>query len=43
MQQTKDWLKKLGMAERAQRFAENDMDVSVLRHLTGKPVGKHPL
>jgi class 3 adenylate cyclase/tetratricopeptide (TPR) repeat protein len=34
MQQIEDWLKKLGMAEYAQRFAENDIDVSVLRHLT---------
>ena len=29
-----DWLEKLGMYEYAQRFAENDIDVSVLRHLT---------
>ena len=29
-----DWLEKLGMSEYAQRFAENDIDVSVLRHLT---------
>jgi class 3 adenylate cyclase/predicted ATPase len=34
MQQIADWLKKLGMSEYAQRFAENDIDVSVLRHLT---------
>ena len=34
MQQIADWLEKLGMSEYAQRFAENEIDVSVLRHLT---------
>ena len=34
MQQIADWLKKLGMSEYAERFAENKIDVSVLRHLT---------
>ena len=34
MQQIADWLEKLGMSEYAQRFAENDIDVPVLRHLT---------
>ena len=34
MQEIADWLEKLGMSEYAQRFAENDIDVSVLRHLT---------
>jgi class 3 adenylate cyclase len=34
MQQTADWLEKLGMSEYAQRFAENDIDASVLPHLT---------
>ena len=34
MQQIADWLEKLGMSEYAQRFAENKIDVSVLRHLT---------
>ena len=29
-----DWLEKLGMSEYADRFAENKIDVSVLRHLT---------
>ena len=29
-----DWLEKLGMSEYAQRFAENDIDASVLPHLT---------
>ena len=34
MQQIADWLEKLGMSEYAQCFAENEIDVSVLRHLT---------
>jgi class 3 adenylate cyclase len=34
MQQIADWLQKLGMCEYLQRFAENDIDISVLRHLT---------
>ena len=34
MQQIADWLEKLGMAEYAERFAEDKIDVSVLRHLT---------
>ena len=34
MQQIEDWLKKLGMAEYAQRFAENRIDLSVLRDLS---------
>jgi SAM domain (Sterile alpha motif)/Adenylate and Guanylate cyclase catalytic domain len=34
MQKIADWLEKLGMSEYAQRFADNDIDVSVLRHLT---------
>ena len=29
-----EWLAKLGMSEYAQRFAENDIDASVLTHLT---------
>jgi hypothetical protein len=32
MQQVADWLEKLGMSEYAQRFAENDIDASVLPH-----------
>jgi uncharacterized protein YjiS (DUF1127 family) len=28
-----DWLKQLGISEYAQRFTENNIDVSVLRHL----------
>ena len=34
MQQITDWLEKLGMSEYAQRFAENDIDIAVLPHLT---------
>jgi class 3 adenylate cyclase len=34
MQQIADWLKKLGMPEYTERFAKNDIDISVLRHLT---------
>jgi class 3 adenylate cyclase len=34
VQQTADWLEKLGMSEYAQRFAENGIDVSALPHLT---------
>ena len=32
--QIADWLEKLGMSEYTERFAENGIDVSVLRHLT---------
>ena len=34
MQEIAEWLEKLGMSEYAQRFAENDIDTAVLRHLT---------
>jgi class 3 adenylate cyclase len=34
MQQIAEWLEKLGMAEYAERFAESDIDTSVLRDLT---------
>jgi class 3 adenylate cyclase len=34
MQQIADWLEKLGLAQYAQRFTENGIDVSALRHLT---------
>jgi class 3 adenylate cyclase/predicted ATPase len=34
MQEIADWLKQLGMSEYTERFAENDIDTSVLRHLT---------
>jgi SAM domain (Sterile alpha motif) len=31
MQQIADWLEKLGLSEYAQRFAENDIDFTILR------------
>ncbi len=34
MQQIADWLERLGLSEYAQRFAENGIDISVLRYLT---------
>ena len=34
MQQIADWLKKLGMSEYAERFAENGINVAALPHLT---------
>ena len=34
MREIADWLKKLGMSEYAQRFAENGIDIEALRHLT---------
>src|ERR1700688_4055283 len=34
MQQIADWLQKLGLGKYAQTFAENEIDVSVLPHLT---------
>src|SRR6202035_5215637 len=40
MQQIADWLEKLGLSEYAQRFAENGIDVSVLRHLTDQDLEK---
>ena len=40
MQEIGDWLEKLGMSEYAQRFAENEIDVSVLRYLTDQDLEK---
>ena len=40
MQQIADWLEKLHLGQYAQRFAENDIDVSVLRHLTDTDLEK---
>jgi hypothetical protein len=34
MQQVADWLKQLGLPEYVQRFVDNDIDSSELRHLT---------
>jgi hypothetical protein len=36
MQQIADWLEKLGPWHYAQRFADNGIDVSALRHLTDR-------
>jgi SAM domain (Sterile alpha motif) len=35
-QRIADWLKQFGMSEYAQYLAENEIDVSVLRHLTDR-------
>src|SRR3984893_17909404 len=40
MQQIADWLKNLGMAEYAERFAENRIDFSVLPDLTDHDLEK---
>jgi class 3 adenylate cyclase/predicted ATPase len=40
MQQVADWLEKLGLGQYAQRFAENDIDFSVLPHLTDADLEK---
>ena len=49
MQQIADWLDKLGLSEYAQRFADNAIDLSVIRDLTeqdlkdlGVPLGHRP-
>ena len=34
MQQIADWLEKLGLVQYAQRFGENEIDISVLPHLS---------
>jgi class 3 adenylate cyclase/predicted ATPase len=34
VQEIADWLEELGMSEYAERFAENDIDISVLPHLS---------
>ena len=33
LQEIADWLEKLGLGQYAQRFAENEIDISVLPHL----------
>jgi hypothetical protein len=40
MQQIADWLKKLGMAEYARRFAENRIDLSVLPDIRDQDLEK---
>ena len=34
MQQIADWLQKLALGQYAQRFAENDITIAILPHLT---------
>ena len=40
MQQIEDWLRKLGLTEYAQRFADNGIDLSVLPDLTDQDLEK---
>ena len=40
MQQIADWLEKLNLGQYVQRFAENEIDVSVLRYLTDQDLEK---
>jgi hypothetical protein len=40
VQQIAEWLEKLGLSEYEQRFAENGIDVSVLRYLTDQDLEK---
>jgi hypothetical protein len=42
VQEIADWLGRLGLVQYAQRFAENEIDVSVLPHLT-KPAKPPPM
>ena len=40
MEQIADWLKKLGLTQHAQAFADNDIDFSVLGYLTDQDLEK---
>jgi hypothetical protein len=40
MQQIADWLEKLGLSEYAPRFAENDIDFTILPELTDQDLEK---
>ena len=40
MQQIADWLRKLGLGQYAQRFAENDIDFAILTELTDQDLEK---
>ena len=40
MQQIADWLEKLGLSEYAQRFADNDIDFTILGDLTDPDLEK---
>ena len=39
LQPIANWLEKLGLGQHAQRFVENKIDVSVLRHLIERQFG----
>ena len=41
MEQIADWLKKLGMPEYAERFAENDIEIDILPELTDHELEGH--
>ena len=40
MKQVADWLEKLGMSEYVERFAENDVDFTLLPELTDQDLEK---
>ena len=40
MQQIADWLEKLGLAQHAERFFENDIDFAILEELTDQDLEK---
>ena len=40
MQQIAEWLEKLGLSEYAQRFAENDIDFTILGDLADQDLEK---
>jgi hypothetical protein len=40
MQQIADWLEKLGLGQYAQRFAENDINFSILSDLTDQDLNE---
>ena len=40
MQQVTEWLQSLGLSEYADRFAENDIDISILPELTDQDLEK---
>jgi hypothetical protein len=42
MQEIADWLKKLGVSEYAERFAQNDIEINVLADLTDQHVNTPP-
>ena len=40
MRQVTDWLERLGLSEYAERFAENDIDFTLLPELTDQDLEK---